>query len=530
MGTFKKISLLVASSLFIFSCEINENEDITTLDNSFMVEENILSFRTSDELKNYVDGLKNDVGSEVIIGKLKKSYEKGFLPLHPQTNDESLIQKIVSEKKNQNNNIRARLIEVEGEIFDVEDDLILDDDFASFLNANREVIVNDTLYTYTVNGVYSTHKTNVTVMRSYIQENTIQEYDVLPNPGIYDTSNSNIKRIIPNIIDPCGASPTYGLQETPYESDIHYLTMYNNDCYSGSPGSGSGSSNPPVNHTQNLNNYINTLTPCSTSNNFMGVFGPDKRCWSSFDSKRRTKTVFWKHNYLVYRSVGVKVKHQKKHWLGWWYASDDNNEIALIIDKAYFKMIPPVTPTDIHNNQPSKHIFFNGNVYNNTGQLLGATTNLNFQLPNLPLNAEFIVADFINNTTGVSLSPNQIKNMVYQQTWNQLVSILQSTLGQNQPQTLNYYLYDTALNEIHFMHINVEERRTGRKKIVKTFDFNLGIGVTFNIYGTNSSGTTPVTTSITFPGLYQYTNASIDFVGVSRKGNVWRGSKLVFED
>ena len=263
----------------------------------------------------------------------------------------------------------------------------------------------------------------------------------------------------------------------------------------------------------------------------MGIFGPDRRCWSSFDSRRRTKTVFWKHNYLVYRSVGVKVKHQKKHRLGWWYASDDNDEIALLIDKAYFKMKPETNPINVHNHSLAKVIMFNGNVYNNNAQLIGGTTNLNFQLPNLPLNAQFTVSDFIHNNTGVSISPNQIKNIVYTQTWNQLVSILQSTFGQNQPKSLNYYLYDTAMNEIHFMHINVEERRTNAKKIVKTFDFNFGITVKFNVYNSGSlSGPSSVATSFSFPGLFKYKDADIDFVGASRRGSTWRGSKLVFTD
>jgi len=36
--------------------------------------------------------------------------------------------------------------------------------------------------------------------------------------------------------------------------------------------------------------------------------------------------------------------------------------------------------------------------------------------------------------------------------------------------------------------------------------------------------------SISFPGLYDYKDADIDIVAVSRKGNTWRGSKLVFKD
>lgn len=532
----KKINLflILFSFLAITSCEINENEN-TLQSESFNLEEDVLSFKSSNELKTFVDGLKDESQSSLIIEKLKKSYDNGFVPLNPQSTDENLINKIVEKRKlstNNENGLQSRLIEVEGEIYDVEDDLILDDEFASFLSANREIIVNDTLYTYTVKGTFKTHKSNLTLMRNYILDSDIQEYETLPTAGTYQTTDSRISLIVP-ISNPCSSNLTQSLSYEIAEFDTN-----SNNCYSGfysggsgSTGSSSGGSSTTVDHTQNLRDYVSTLTPCSSSNNLMGIFGPDRRCWSYFDSDRRTKTVFWKHNYLVYRSVGVKVKHQKKHRFGWWYASDDNSEIALLIDKAYFKMKPETNPINVHNHSLAKVILFDGKVYNNNAQLIGGATNLNFQLPNLPLNAQFTVSDFIHNTTGVSISPSQIKNIVYNQTWNQLVSILQSTLGQNQPKTLNYYLYDTALNEIHFMHINVEERRTNAKKIVKTFDFNMGITVKFNVYNSGSlSGPASVATSFSFPGLFKYKDADIDFVGASRRGSTWRGSKLVFTD
>jgi len=75
------------------------------------------------------------------------------------------------------------MIDVDGETFDVEDDLVLDDDFASFLNVNREIIVNDTLYTYTQAGIFVTHKSNITDARRYILDNPPLEPVTTPTPG-----------------------------------------------------------------------------------------------------------------------------------------------------------------------------------------------------------------------------------------------------------------------------------------------------------------------------------------------------------
>lgn len=82
--------------------------------------------------------------------KLEKSYTNGFTPLKSQNENEELNSLIMSEKTKGNSSLMAaRQIEIDGELFELDDDVILDDEFASFLNIDREIIVNDTLYNYT---------------------------------------------------------------------------------------------------------------------------------------------------------------------------------------------------------------------------------------------------------------------------------------------------------------------------------------------------------------------------------------------
>jgi len=143
--------------------------------------------------------------------------------------------------------------------------------------------------------------------------------------------------VVPNP-NPCGGISGYelSLDDSPVYDDLGNNNINNlnfESCYSYNTGGGGSSSGSSQNdHTQSLLDYVNTLTKCDESNNLLGAFGPDIRCWNAFDKRRRTKTVFWKHNYLIHQSIGVKVKHQKKQkTFGWWYASDDNDEIALMI-------------------------------------------------------------------------------------------------------------------------------------------------------------------------------------------------------
>lgn len=502
--------------------------DISEYNSQYEVIDNILSFPSTDILQNEINQLKNEFFSGEVKLKLQNTYHDGFLPLKSQSEDIELNKKILSEKSYQKFGLASRQIEIDGETYELDDDLILDDEFASFLNVQREIIVNDTLYNYTTNGIYKTHVNNISLLRDYIASSDLQVYETLPNPGIYDTENPKIKLLVPDT-NPCDNN--IGFEQHVFEFN-EQICYYNHDSTQDSSGStNTNTNNNYQDYTLSLREYSSSLEPCSQSNNFLGIFGPDRRCWSYFDNNRRTKTVFWKHNYFVYKSVGVKVKHQKRHNWGWWYASE-TDEVALLIDKAYFKLKPETNPMMAHNVHMSKTIFFNGNVYNSVGQLIAANSNLNLSLPSLPLNAEFIVADFVNNTTGISLSPNQVKNFVYQQTWSQLTSIIQNTTGTiQQPKSVNYYLYDSFMNEIHFLHINTEERRLNRKKLVRTFDINASIQIKFNFYGIeNTTGNHKISTSIDFPGLFKYKDADIDFIGVTRRNDTWRGSKLVFKD
>lgn len=280
MKKIKYSVLFIASFFYLSSCEFNENEENKTNNDSFIVENEVLSFKSSDDLKLNVDALKDESKNLEIISKLEQSYKNGFLPLNPQTEDEVLIQKIVSERNKsiKSKNVQSRLIEVDGEVFDVEDDLILDDEFASFLNANREIIVNDILYTYTEKGTYTTHKSNLSLMRDYIESADIQEYTTLPNPGTYSTEDDRISLVVPNT-NPCGSlNISQSLSPEIQEFDTNSNNCYSGNYSGGSVGNSGSSSSTYVDHTQNLRNYANSLTACSSSNNFMGIFGPDRRC------------------------------------------------------------------------------------------------------------------------------------------------------------------------------------------------------------------------------------------------------------
>jgi len=222
----QKKHLLLLGVFFALSCSIedreNEKNSVTTIGEYFNIEENVLTFKSSNDLKLHVDGLKNGINADLIKSKLQKSYDKGFVPLAPQTENLQFIEKIVTEKqKLLKHNKSYRMIDADGETFDVEDDLILDDDFASFLNVNREIIINDSLFTYTQAGIFVTHKSNITIARQYLLDNPLSEPITNIEPGTYPTENPVLKVVVPTP-NPCGgiSTPSLSLEYPPIDYDL----------------------------------------------------------------------------------------------------------------------------------------------------------------------------------------------------------------------------------------------------------------------------------------------------------------------
>src|SRR5690606_15481232 len=95
---------------------------------------------------------------------------KGFMPLYPhfKENDAGKLLSFSAKKleklektllfRAQARSASAAISEEENFVGEFDDDLISDDEFASILNDNREIIVGDTLYRYTYSGVFSVHK------------------------------------------------------------------------------------------------------------------------------------------------------------------------------------------------------------------------------------------------------------------------------------------------------------------------------------------------------------------------------------
>jgi hypothetical protein len=264
------------------------------------------------------------------------------------------------------------------------------------------------------------------------------------------------------------------------------------------------------------------------------VFGVSRKCYANHSSKYRTKTKYWKENYIVWNSVGVKVKHQKKGWTGLWRAKS-TDEVALSISQASFKYTINI-PNFPQSYAPPRMYFFEDKIFNSQAQLQSYSNAIyKPPFPEVPFVSEVVVTEFLSDWPGYDLSVNKMRELFYQGIWQGAKSIVQ-TYKNRQPKNVTHILYTPT--KVFINYVDLERRQLNTKKIVNTLDYNFGIGFKFNVnvdaqgnyqadFG-NSFG--DILGNVIIPKLYDYDDVKMDFVGATRRGNTWKGSRIVYTD
>jgi hypothetical protein len=153
--------------------------------------------------------------------------------------------------------------------------------------------------------------------------------------------------------------------------------------------------------------------------------------------------------------------------------------------------------------------------------------------PQIPYVSEVVITEFINHEVGSDLSVEDLREQFYTGVWAVAKNIVNSQKGRD-PKNVTHILYSPT--KVYLTFIDLDQRKLNTKKITNVFDFNFGLGFKFNVnvdasgnYSTDLiSGFDLGTLSI--PKLYDYDEVKMDFVGVTRKDNTWKGSRLVYTE
>jgi len=558
----KNILSLVVLAL-LFSCNKDDvsiaAENQETSADDIKIENGILSFSSKGFLKETVDGLKQMETSEKET-KLEKFYKNGFMPLYPhfKESDVNLIQEYserktaklkkqktfkASLKSNYSKGVPTETDE-DGELVEeYDDDLISDDEFASFLNDERELIVGDSLYKFTYSGMFSVKKEDKALLDAYIDQNNI-DY-LIPDASTIVRGETQptegVKLSVPTkekMQQPLNECDMYDGGGPSIETDIIAPSIIKElSCGSGGSGGSSTTTTNTIDHTASLQSYMNTLGACNTINGFLdsgfGIFGTSKKCYENFDSKYRTKTKFWKEKYYVYNSIGIKVKHQKKGWTGLWRAKS-TDEVGLAIKLATFSYTINI-PNFPASYAPKKLYFFEDKIFDSEAKAVSYNNAIYKPAkPDIPFLNDVTVVEWIDETFGYELTVEKARKLFYTGAWAGAKAIVKSERGEEAKRVV-HILYTAT--KVIVTYADLENRKLNTKKIVNRFDFNFGIGFKFDVhvdsngqFSTNIDGWGDLKNHLKIPKLYDYKEIEIDFVGVSRKGNVWKGSNLKYTD
>lgn len=406
--------------------------------------------------------------------------------------------------------------------------------FAAVVNHNDELVVGDSIYKFTKDyGVFFAHRKDLDELVSYIDEMKNSE----------DRSRSYYK------MEPCMMREQYGGVTRVNEKISRYVRPLErkSDYCGGGGGSGGGGSPPPVPSIPEdvkLNRIINSLPTCGGSRPLLqNIFGTTYVCRNYFDRKHRIKTEFWDQKWLIYTSVGVLTKTQRKRFWIWWASKSD--EIHLGINRILLKYDfpqpeinsyshPELFPKKSNKNPiylwDSKFIV---NYSNNSLNFVETQIDLpNGHLPFFDFKKKNILNIYIpklykkgkynlNLTTDDMLSQSNIKAL-YQMGIDFLKSSPISNSGAlNTPFVVTY---QRDYNNIEVLYFGERYKKNNDNYIKRKFYSNVSflIGAVWSDSGGWSF-------NVKAPKSYfrNYKHYDLDFYGMARRGGTWRGNRMI---
>ena len=548
---FKLLMLLVLVScsnepLGIATNSINSAEIKASLMNGR------LHFESKEDFKTSIKYLKSLEDHEVET-IMYSFYNDGFEPLYPfyKEDDEVRINKFIDKKiKRSRPSVDLYRTTTEDDdpdsYIEPDDDLIADDYFASLLNFDREIVIDGKLHKYTNHGMFIVKLSLKADLDTYITDNDITEFNhpdsTTIEKGLVHVTSTIDRYSRVQYINPCNE----------FIGDVGFVDDVLSDCSGGGSGAGSGGgTTSPPNHTETMKNYMKDLEPCdSHSGGIFGwnPFGTSRKCYSYHSSKHRVKTKYWNKDYLFYSSIGVKVKHQKKGWF-WWYAKK-TDEVALVINQAMFAITYPnqipnynALPTFSSNNQ--RLYYYKDKYYDNFSAsyaiATGWTPTNDNLVPKTPFSEDIIVQEYIDlpilrNIDDIEIEAEEINKLFWEQGVWDGIKTLMNRFNDN-PRKMTYIV--TTPQKVYVNYVDLTKRKLNAKKIVNTLDYDWGgeISIKWGIDGNGnwtsniSDWSNPLTylEAFDFTELTDFETLSMDFVGMTRRGNGWKGSKIVYQ-
>lgn len=387
---------------------------------------------------------------------------------------------------------------VDDDIDSDSDPLIADPFFAALLNRDREIVVGGKIYKYTDRGVFFADEGRYEELRAVVDARAL-----LAAPRGVTALSANVRVFVP---EPMRILPP-------------------DDCGGGGTGGGGPVATPRPPPTKE--EVKNNLKVCVWDPNIWDhIFGPAESCHDYFESDKRIKTKVWSQNYLLFASVGIKVKSQNRFLRIWW--ADDINEIELGYSAVYFeydlpKPVWPIKPF-VYQYQYGDVIIDQWGRY--VGPAAGGPKSIFEKFPMQDPGKRLLTIylfeplETILGKSAIDLTAKDVNSGI-QSLVKQGFSALSSYL-KKQTSGSAVLVYPNQQNtKLKFLFTNWVKTNSNDNKISETFDWNTAI-IGFS---TKGPSTTPI-----YDSPQSYKRFMAIAYGMGRRGSTWKGSRVVLDD
>ncbi|WP_045114682.1 hypothetical protein, partial [Microscilla marina] len=269
------------------------------------------------------------------------------------------------------------------------------------------------------------------------------------------------------------------------------------------------------------------------------VFGPKVECTEYHDKRRRIKTKVWNQNYVLYSSIGISVRAQKRRARVWWANKVD--ELELGIHQASFRY----PKLKVQWPDFSTNYFYtdrNGNMVNQWGQAvgnpLGHPQSIFDAFPIKDKDREFftiytslpIVKSLFKNGKLIEVKGKDINKLIKSQVVSNVKRFWKKAEKELEGKPVMVAELPGTYNEkdLTVTYIDWSSNKTNENAIRKIFDWNTAqIGFKKNLGDGKAVGFNNFKLKKT---AQSYKELLLTGYGAGRRGGTWKGGQVVFTD
>lgn len=292
---------------------------------------------------------------------------------------------------------------------------------------------------------------------------------------------------------------------------------------------------------KNLVQGLRTVTN-PDDNWFQNIFGTYKYAHEYYNNKDyRFEIDYWNQKWLIYRSLGVEAETHKEGWF--WWDNINSDEMILGINKVHLQYNLPQPNLAFYHNYTSNVLsqYMQQPLYMHDGRFLIETSNNvynpiqvkvlnNARIPFFKFKGKQVLNIYISrDSNGQDVNYNVINQSNLKELYKLGFRILENLNVSDKTFVVTVQKTGDKIDVLFFDSV---DRKYNIDEIEKKFASDWAGTLGGNYTDTGSDWETnfdPSGLDSGFNYLGKYTHKEIDVYGIARRGNEWRGLRLLYK-